>query len=297
MFGVAVTVMIPLADAHPQKAQNGQGNAHCWTWDALRGKCAKDNPNTDDILDHPNLYTGRVATLEGRVNDIYSPTTFTMQDNYDLIKHGDRILMISVMPFGARSTTATQYRTSTTSASGAAIATSATTTRTTDLNAPVPAIEMVQLLQKGFKKGKIVRATGTVRMFDRAALEQEFGPIDFGSAPLDKFQNKPVLILGAREFAEYQRQQRVEQQAAVIPPQPPAPPSEVPPAPQPEAVTPAQPEAAPPEAAPEQPVQPTPEAPTTLPRTASPIPLLGLSGLLALLLGIGFRLTRSHDPQ
>jgi hypothetical protein len=246
----------------------------------LRGKCAKVNPNTDDILDYPNLYAGRVVTLEGRVDDIFSPTTFAMQDNYDLVQD-DRILMISVMPVGAKSTTTT---------------TTSLEATTDDQLKAVPAVEMVQLLQNSFQKHKIIRATGTVAIFDRAALEQEYGAIDFGSTPLEKFEKEPVILLGAREFAQFQ-QHRVEQQAAVIPPPPPA--REATPAPEPEVAPPAaEPEAAPPAAQPEA-TAPSPSPGTEpaaetsrLPTTASPIPLLGLTGLLALLAGFGIRARR-----
>src|SRR3990167_8061855 len=101
-IGAAITVLVPLVSAHAENGAAAQADSDCATWDALRGKCAKDEPVTDDILDYPHLYAGRVATLEGRVDDIYSSTTFAMQDNYDLIPHGDRILMISVMPAGAK---------------------------------------------------------------------------------------------------------------------------------------------------------------------------------------------------
>jgi hypothetical protein len=276
-LGMAVTAL-PFGLAYAQSAPD-EANADCSTWDALRGKCAKADPNTDDVLDYPNLYAGRLATLEGRVDDVYSPTTFAMEDNYDLIG-GDRILMISVMPIGAKTTHTTP-------------------TATGDSRAPVPAIEMVQLLQDGFEEGKIIRATGTVRILDRAVLAREFGHIDFGSAPLDKFENEPVLLLGASEYAQFLEQQKVEQQAAVIPPQPtPAP--EVRPAPEP------QPEVAPPAPQPE-PVQPPPahtepapepapttqvEKPETLPKTASPVTLVALSGLMSVLVGIGIRYFR-----
>jgi hypothetical protein len=279
--GAAISVLALLGSAQAQDRQTTTGNSHCAVWSALQGKCAKENPNTDDVLDHPNLYAGREATLEGRVDHIYSPTTFAMQDNYDLIG-GDRILMISVMPAGAKS--------------------GATVTTGRDADTPTPAIELVQRLQNDFKEGKIIRATGTVRMFDRAALEQEFGTIDFGSTPLDKFNNQPVLLLGAREYAMFQQRKQAEQQAQVITPPPaPAPPPEA--APPPPAPVPPAPEPAPP--APE--VQPTPEpAPAiapepeppvqtqpTLPRTATPMPLIALTGLMALALGMGIRFSRT----
>ncbi len=289
-IAAAVTVLAPLVSAHPQNAVTPEAVSDCTTWEALRGECAKSEPVTDDVLDYPDLYTGRVVTLEGRVDRIYSSTVFAMQDNYDLIPHRDRILMISVMPAGAK-----QTRT--------------TVNAATDENAPVPAVEMVELLQDGFRERKIVRATGTVRMFDRNALEQEFGSIDFGSASLDEFANEPVLLLGAAEFAQYQ-QQRVEQQAAVIPPPEPALPEEVAP-PEPEAVEPV-PEPVEPEPAlaPQEEVAPAvpereplqkptpaepevePEAEPALPETATPLPLIGLSGLVALMLGAGIRFLR-----
>jgi len=284
VVGAAVFIFAASGFAQTQTASDKGTHSHCAIWSALRGKCAKDNPNTDDVLDYPNLYKGRVVTLEGRVDNLYSPTTFAMQDNYDLIQ-SDRILMISVMPVGAKVTTTTTTTTTPT-----------TTTTTTIAEAerlkPVPAVEMVQLLQNGFSRGKIIRATGTVRMFDRAALEQEFGPIDFGSTPLEKYANEPVLVLGANEFAQFQQQNRVVQEAAVIPP-PPAP-EVVESAPRPEAPLPApEPEVQPAPAPQIAQAEPEVTTPTRLPKTASPFPLLGFGGLLALFAGLWIRLYRA----
>jgi len=295
----ALLVLAPPASVQAQNSQDGvEAQGKCRTWEALQGKCAKAEPNTDDILDYPNLYRGHSATLEGRVDQIYSPTTFAMQDNYDLIPHGDRILMISVMPVGAQSTTTIRY---TNTAPRGERQTTTTVTKRTDVKAPVPAVEMVQMLQNGFEKGKIVRATGTVRMFDRVALEQEFGHIDFGSAPLGQYENQPVLLLGAKEFASFEQQEKVEQQAAVIPPEPQPPARQVERTPEPQAERAQAPEAQPAPPAPTAPpsattpqVQqpPEPQVDRSLPKTASPMPLVGFVGLLSLIAGFSLRLLR-----
>jgi len=274
--------LVVIVSSDPAQAQNGnqKGTSHCSTWAALRGKCAKAVPNTDDILDYPRLYADRDVTLEGRVDRMYSLTVTTMEDNYDLIPSGDRILMISVLPAGAK----------------------VKNTAAADGDRPLPIVESVELLQREFKHGKIIRASGTVRIFDRAALEQEFGPINFGSTPVQTFQNEPVLLIGAREFAAYRDQHKVlqqavvieEERAAVIAPEP-VPPREpeVERTPQPEALQP-EPQPEPQATVPAPPVTPEPEnqRPSSLPKTASPIPLIGVIGLLAVAFGLGTRAFR-----
>ena len=142
------------------------------------------------------------------------------------------------------------------------------------------------------KKGKDVTATGTVRLLDRAKLEHEFGKINFGSTPMKKWEGKPILVMGVRQYAEAHRPKPV-QQAVVEQPQQPT-------------IVIIQPLAEEPEVEREKPseVEPTPEttpeetapaaveetpAPTKLPKTASPLPALGLVGLLSLTAGFAAR--------
>ena len=255
VLAAAVVVFVPFGAAH----HHGPG---------------QNKATVDDILDDPQHYVGEEVVLEGEIDHIYSTTTLAMEDDQDLIGD-DQILIISVMPTGA--TPAAQTST------GAAAS--------DDDLAPVPAVEAVRLVDGEYKEGKIVAATGTIRMFDRAALEQEFGNLDLGSATAAEFENKPVLLMGARQYAEL-KQKQVEQQAAVTPPaQPeaevtePAPATE-PPTPEPEERAEAEPQE--PAAEPE----PTTEIAEALPRTASPFPALGLAGLLSLLAGVGLRIVR-----
>jgi hypothetical protein len=129
------------------------------------------------------------------------------------------------------------------------------------------------------EEGKLVRATGVIRYFDRAGLEREFGTLDLGIDSLDEFANQPVLVMGTREYAAAHQPQ---QTAAVIEPAPLEPPAFVPepfvepaPIPEPEKVEP------PP------PVYLKPEE--VLPTTGSPLPGVGLAGALSLLLGFALR--------
>jgi hypothetical protein len=256
---------------------------------AQKTVAGKSNPTVDNVLDHPERYVGQEVTLEGEIDHIYSPTTFAMEDDQDLIGD-DQILMISVMPVATRSTTTTKNGNE---------STTTTVSVSRDMTA-IPAVEVVRLVERKFDEGKIVSATGMIRMFDRAALEQEFGTIDFGSAPLDKFKGEPVLVIGARQYAELKQQPEPEQVAAVVKEET----TITQPVPEPEVVVPAPaPEPAPiPEAAPEAAPEPQPQEPAavepaqeeSLPRTASPIPAVGLTGLLSLLVGLGIRVFRSN---
>jgi len=125
------------------------------------------------------------------------------------------------------------------------------------------------------EEGNLVTATGEIRCLDRAALESEFGTIDWGTAPVDELEGQPVLVMGAREFAEAHRAKPVEEQAEVIEPEPMPEPA---PAPEPEVVIEEE----------EVEVAPAPE----LPETATPLPAVGLAGLLSLAVGLGVRLFR-----
>jgi hypothetical protein len=91
--------------------------------------------------------------------------------------------------------------------------------------------------------------TGGIVMF---LFEREYGKLDYGNAPLDKFDNKPVLVVTGAKSAKLQKSQ-----GALAEPHNPS----------------------------------TAEpAPASLPRTASPLPALGLAGLLSLTLGLGLPL-------
>jgi hypothetical protein len=104
------------------------------------------------------------------------------------------------------------------------------------------------------KKGEPFTATGIVQNFDRAKFEREYGKLDYGNAPLDKFDNKPVLVVTGGRSARLQKPQGAvaEQQSPSV----------------------------------------AGKAPASLPRTASALPALGLAGLLCLMLGLGLPLLR-----
>jgi hypothetical protein len=258
---LAMLLVAPLGTAHHE---NGTGQTKA---------------TVDDVLDDPQHYLGQEVTLEGEIDHIYSNTAFAMEDDQDLVGD-DEILIISVMPAGARA--------------GAAAAPDGVTTTQPDMTA-IPVVELVGLVDDRFEEGKIVSATGTVRMFDRAALEQEFGTIDFGSANLEDLANEPVVVIGARQYAEL-KQRGTEQLAVVIEPEPAPEPLPEPeltePEPQPEPEPAAEPEAAPlPE--PQEPAALEPEpAPEELPKTASPMTGVALAGLLSIALGLGIRFRR-----
>ena len=123
---------------------------------------------------------------------------------------------------------------------------------------PFPAANM--------KQNEPVTFTGTVRKFDQEALERDYGKMDFGNAPLKKIQT--VLIVGEPQSAKLEQPQVAE----------------------PEAAPPAQPEAVAPEAP--APVEQASKQPEALPRTASPLSLFGLAGMMFLVLGLGIPLFR-----
>ena len=123
------------------------------------------------------------------------------------------------------------------------------------------------------KKGDPFSATGVVRNFDRAGLERQYGTIDFGKSSLHEFENKPVVVVGARHAAQLEHPQTptVERE-------------------KPSSVT---------ESTPQSEQAPQPAAPSeqksesaALPRTASPLPLIGFIGFLALLAGVSVPLLR-----
>jgi len=132
--------------------------------------------------------------------------------------------------------------------------------------------------QGELKEGKPTTATGTIRTLDRAALERDYGPIDFGTTPFEKFDGKPVLIRGPLQTAQLQKE--------------------------PERPTVTEPVAAAPEPAPTPAPAAQPAVPeqiasantaTELPRTATSLPAIGLVGLLSLLGGIGIQLFRQRE--
>jgi len=281
----AVVAFVPWGSARPQQ-------------EPAESEAAESNPTVDDVLDEPQDYVGQEVTLQGEIDHIYSPTTFAIEDDQDLFGE-DQILVVSVMPVATRpaATNATKdccadnancpHKEATRNCDSTSSQSTRTTTTTTSSDlSPIPAVEVVQLHDGEWDEGKLVSATGTICMFDRAALEQQFGTIDWGSAPLDTFEGQPVLVIGAQQYTAMKQRQAPEELAVVIieeekvPEPAPAPPPVVEPAPEPAPI---------PEAAPE----PTPAPMETLPRTASPLSAIGLTGLLSLLAGFGFRKFRS----
>jgi len=109
------------------------------------------------------------------------------------------------------------------------------------------------------KKGDPFKGTGVVRNFDKAALAREYKNVDLGKAPLDKI--KDVLILGTAKSAQLENPQPVTEPDAQ-------------PAPVQEAQN---------------------NNPSALPRTASPLPAIGLLGLLSLIAGLGARTLRRQN--
>lgn len=254
ILATAVVAFVSLGSASPQQ------------------EAAESNPTVDHVLDHPEDFEGQEVTLEGEIDHIYSPTTFAIEDDQDLFGE-DQILAVSVMPVATRSTCATvseecpgqakvsekpscldcpsheaREKPSENTPCGvtgnqSTTTTKTTTTTTTSTNpdlSPIPAVEVVRLHDGEWDEGKLVSATGTIRMFDCAALQQEFGTIDWGSAPLEKFEGQPVLIIGARQYLALKQQPTPEEVAVVteeekveVPEPAPAPPPVVEPAPAP----------------------------------------------------------------
>src|SRR5262249_32480839 len=108
------------------------------------------------------------------------------------------------------------------------------------------------------------------------ALEKEFGSIDWGMTPFEKFEGKAILVMGARQYAELNKAPDTPVQLEKPSPEPvPAPVTEPTPTPAPE-----------PQAA------PAPAPQERLPRNATPLPLIGLSGLLSLAAGLSTRFLR-----
>jgi hypothetical protein len=210
----------------------------------------EDEVYVDDVLDDPEAFVGREVTLEGEVDHIYGNTVFAMEDDQDFVGD-DEILILSVMP-------------------------TSTTRSATSGDRPeiTPVVELLTLVDGEFDEGKLVSATGTVRMFDCAQLEQTYGPIDWGEADIDDYAGEPVLVIGEKQYAAWMASpEPIEQQAIVILPEPTPVPEVIEPIPAPEPVIP----------------EPQPEPPAELPSTASPLPLFGLGGLLSLLVGMGVR--------
>jgi hypothetical protein len=119
------------------------------------------------------------------------------------------------------------------------------------------------------KRGDPFTATGVVRNFDRAAFEHEYGNVDFGKSALHEFDNKPVLVVGARQAAELR-----QPQTSTIEREKPS--SNTQPSPTTE------------------PSQAQVGENRTLPKTASPLPLIALVGVLALMAALTLPLLR-HD--
>lgn len=124
------------------------------------------------------------------------------------------------------------------------------------------------------KQNEPVTFTGTVRKFDQEVLERDYGKMDFGNAPLKKIST--VLIVGEPQSAKLEQPQVAEPENPPAPEAAPAPPS------QPEAVAPQAPA----------PVEQASKQPEALPRTASPLPMFGLAGMMFLVLGLSIPLLR-----
>jgi hypothetical protein len=139
-----------------------------------------------------------------------------------------------------------------------------------------PMSDVVKPLADSIDPGEDVQVTGVVQPYDRAKLECAYGPLHLESREGHSFTKNPVLIIDRRE---------PPQSAAIIE-------LEVPAAPEPQAAAPMP---APPEPAPAAPAPapaPAPVAqamPQELPKTASELPLLGISGLLALCIAFVMR--------
>ena len=205
-------------------------------------------------LDHLENYVGQRVTIHGEFDHIYSDMAYDMEGKQD--KDKEHFLVINLMP------------------------------------------ESLQP-DGGVVTDKPVAVTGTIRMFDHAELMQDYPFIQLGSTTPKKFEGKAVLIMGEREFeaslipktteTDITVAQIEREKPSVVEPVQPAP---VAPEPAPE-VTQPEPTPAP---APEQTTRTTTTETTTenrLPRTASPLVALGLSGLLSLATGLGIRLRRS----
>jgi len=137
------------------------------------------------------------------------------------------------------------------------------------------------------KKGDAFKGTGVVRNFDKAALAREYKNVNLGKAPLHKI--KDVLILGTVKSAQLEKPQPTVIEPEIQPV-----------APEEQAAAPAPAPALAPEPAPAPTPAPVEEAqndntPKTLPRTASPIPAIGLLGLLLLMAGVGVRALRRQN--
>jgi hypothetical protein len=123
------------------------------------------------------------------------------------------------------------------------------------------------------KRGDPFTATGVVRNFDRTELERQYGTIDFGKSSLHDFDNKPAVVVGAHRAAQLE-----QPQTSTVEREKPSPVTESTP----------QTEQAPQAVAPSEPKNES----TELPRTASPLPLIGLVGFLALMAGLSVPLLR-----
>jgi len=150
-----------------------------------------------------------------------------------------------------------------------------------------------ELIEGAMRDGKIVKATGVIKRFDRAALESEFGTaMDLSSVPANRmrtFEKQPVLILGSAELAA-SRQQQLAVVEAPTPEPLPAPEPEIATQPTPEPVI-EEPALTEPEPTPA-PVEETFEEPAQLPKTATGLPLVGLIGFVSIALGMGVRIFR-----
>jgi len=213
------------------------------------------NPDLDDVLDNPQEYVGKTVTIEGEVDRVYSNSTFAIEDDADLFGE-DHILVITVSPNATVSNLDSD-----------------------DMEATVGSL----------KEGKLVRATGTIRMFDRTALETDFGTMALGDLPAEFDSSRPVLIIGAQERAAAvitEEETEITEAAPLPVPEP---------TPEVEEMDTEEVEAPVEEYEVEEPEEPAPveeaeeepdmEEGETLPATATGLPLLALIGLASITLG------------
>jgi len=116
------------------------------------------------------------------------------------------------------------------------------------------------------KEGDPINVTGMVRDFDRDQFVQQYGNVDFGKAPLHSFDHKPVLVVGGSRTSNLGRSvvpNTGERQKPAVREQ---------------------------ESATTTTDQSTNN--TALPRTASPLPLIGLVGLVAMVCAFSLPLFR-----
>lgn len=135
--------------------------------------------------------------------------------------------------------------------------------------------EVVSPVKDSIAEGKDVCVTGVIQPFHRSEMESKFGPLNIESRASHYKEGSPVMIID--------RTKAVADTATTFDRDKPLPE----PAAEPAVEPPSQPTA-------ERAAEPVPSQPAEqeLPATASPLPLIGLSGLLSMLAGAGIHLRR-----